>query len=153
MTRLFQSPVPCAECKSPIAFQSITRNILGTLCLECFQKYQVTSSSATVAIVSKPIENESSGKLGVKADDNKLRYDLVPLTALEGLASILTFGAKKYAPDGWRTVPEGKKRYYSALLRHYKAMRDGEELDPESGLPHKYHFLCNAMFLAELEDK
>jgi hypothetical protein len=56
----------------------------------------------------------------------------------------------KYAPDGWRTVPDAKARYTAALGRHFNAWRSGEEIDPESGLPHLAHVLCNAVFLVEL---
>lgn len=85
-----------------------------------------------------------------KDDAGKLRYDLIPVAAIEGLAQVLTFGAEKYAPNGWRGVPNAGERYYSALFRHLFAWRNGEELDPESGLPHLSHVLTNIVFLMEL---
>lgn len=99
------------------------------------------------------MNNENNlGKPGVKDDKGKLRYDLTPWKALEGLIKVLTFGAAKYAPNGWRTVADGRTRYTAALLRHLVAHQQGELLDPESGLRHIDHILCNAAFLAELED-
>ena len=43
---------------------------------------------------------------GVKLDQGKLQYELIPPELLEATADILTFGAKKYAPTyrDWETV-------------------------------------------------
>ena len=87
---------------------------------------------------------------GIKHDGAKLRYDLVPPKALLWLATVLTFGAKKYAPDNWRTVPEARTRYYAALMRHIESWRMGEFLDEETGYPHLAHALCCLVFLLEL---
>lgn len=88
-------------------------------------------------------------EIGMKFDDAKLMYELVPPSALEGLVRILTYGAQKYAPENWRKV-RPVERYYAALMRHLEAVRKGEWLDPESGMPHMDHVMCNAMFLREL---
>lgn len=91
-------------------------------------------------------------KAGVKLDTGKVRYDLIPPEAMKGLAEILTFGAEKYIENGWQTVPEAKKRYIGALMRHLEAYRSGELIDPESGKPHIYHVLCNAAFIGYFDD-
>jgi hypothetical protein len=88
-------------------------------------------------------------EIGMKFDDNKLMYELVPPTALEGLVRVLTHGAVKYAPENWRKVVP-IERYYAALMRHLEAVRKGEMIDPDSGLLHMDHVMCNAMFLREL---
>lgn len=87
---------------------------------------------------------------GVKLDLGKLRYDLVPTSAMKGLAEVLTFGANKYTPNGWKTVDDAVERYYAALQRHLVAWREGEVVDQESGLPHLSHALTNVAFLLEL---
>jgi hypothetical protein len=84
---------------------------------------------------------------GVKYDADKLRYDLVPPESLEAVAAVLTYGAKKYAPDNWKHVSDPKARYYAAALRHMEAHRMGEVDDPESGLPHMAHATCCLLFL------
>lgn len=85
---------------------------------------------------------------GMKFDTDKLRFDLIPAIATEGLAAILTYGAKKYKPNNWRSVdPE---RYVAAFERHWHAYVSGELLDPESGLPHLAHCMTNLTFLLEL---
>lgn len=85
-----------------------------------------------------------------KDDTGKMRFDLIPTSATKGIAEVLTFGASKYAPNGWKQVDNATERYYAALHRHLIAWRDGEWLDPESGLPHLSHVLTNVAFLLEL---
>lgn len=86
-------------------------------------------------------------EIGNKNDAGKLRYDLIPTETLESLAEVLTYGANKYAENGWQTVYHAEDRYYAALLRHLIAWRKGESHDPESGLHHLKHVLANAAFL------
>lgn len=102
----------------------------------------------------KEMQDVSQGKgtSGVKDDGGKLRFDLLPWKAITGLVRVLTFGAGKYSPNGWKTVPNAKERYTAALLRHISSLQMGEAIDSESGLRHIDHIMCNAAFLAELED-
>ncbi|BAP34918.1 hypothetical protein AVU43_gp24 [Ralstonia phage RSJ5] len=90
---------------------------------------------------------------GLKFDGDKVRFELLwegMPRALNGIAAVLTFGAKKYAAHSWQTVPEAKARYLAAMLRHLNQIAQGEIYDAESGLPHIDHVACNALFLAEL---
>ena len=84
----------------------------------------------------------------LKYDSGKTMWHLMPLDVLEGIAKIMTFGAVKYEENGWKSPDLKIERVYSAMMRHYKAMMDGEHLDPESGMPHAYHFATNAIFIA-----
>jgi len=90
---------------------------------------------------------------GTKFDGDKLRWDLIPLESVEEIVKVISFGAKKYAPNNWRKVKDGRERYYAALLRHLTAWRKGEDLDPESGLPHLAHIGCNVIFLMNLKKR
>lgn len=85
---------------------------------------------------------------GKKYDKGKVRMDLVPLDVMENVAKILTMGADKYGENNWQELPNFWSRYKAALLRHLAAIDKGELIDPESGLPHIDHVLCNAMFLS-----
>ena len=87
---------------------------------------------------------------GLKYDDEKPDYSLVPPNALEDAVKVLTFGAKKYARDNWKDVDSGKERYFAAMMRHAWAVQKGEVNDPESGLSHWAHVIANAMFLYEI---
>lgn len=89
--------------------------------------------------------------VGRKDDGGKARYDLLPGLALAGVVDVLTYGAKKYAPENWRLVADPGARYFAAAQRHLWAWRRGEQTDPESGLPHLAHAACSLMFLLELE--
>jgi len=102
------------------------------------------------------LEHEAE-KAGLKFDGGKLRFDLYPIDAYKGCTQVLTFGAKKYTPNGWRSVPDAKNRYYAALIRHLNAQKEyvdnggkGLSLDDESGLPHLDHAQCCLVFLREL---
>ncbi len=89
--------------------------------------------------------------LGLKYDQDKPRYDLLPANAIDQLARVLTFGANKYEANSWQNVENGLERYRAALLRHTFAIQNGEVYDSESGLPHSAHAMCCAAFITELE--
>ena len=86
---------------------------------------------------------------GLKYDHGKLRYDLVPPTALMNVAEVLTFGANKYSDNNWKTVQPFESRYIAAAIRHIEAYRQGEIFDDESGLPHLAHASTCLMFLLQ----
>lgn len=62
------------------------------------------------------------------------------------IAAALTYGAEKYGQDNWQGVEA--PRYVDAFWRHYIAFCDGEESDPESGLPHLAHAGACLVFLS-----
>lgn len=86
---------------------------------------------------------------GVKHDAGKLRPGLIPVECIKAVAEVLTFGADKYSPNGWKDVEPEK--YIEALWRHYIAWKIGEKNDEESGLSHAAHFATNAIFLLWFE--
>ena len=88
-----------------------------------------------------------SRQVGMKFDNGKLLYSLIPPETTKALAEVLTYGAQKYAPNNWQLVENGEVRYLDALFRHLEAYRAGEQVDPESGLPHLSHVLTNVAFL------
>ena len=88
---------------------------------------------------------------GLKFDTGKLQYSLIPPETLSALAEVLSYGARKYAPNNWQLVQDGETRYLDALMRHLEAFRAGETHDHESNLHHLAHCLCNVAFLHYLE--
>jgi hypothetical protein len=82
----------------------------------------------------------------MRYNGGKNRLDLVPPEWLEGLGSVITFGANKYRPNGWRDGMPWSDTMASAL-RHITSWQKGEELDSDSGLPHLLHAATNLMFL------
>ena len=97
---------------------------------------------------TKPeIDIQSLSEKGMKFDSGKLLYSLIPPETSKALAEVLSFGAQKYAIDGWKSVPDAERRYMDALFRHIESYRMGEAIDSESGLPHLAHALANLSFL------
>jgi hypothetical protein len=88
---------------------------------------------------------------GTKYDAEKPRMDLLPFEALEAVAEVLTFGAKKYADNNWQKVNCAESRYKAAMLRHLCAQDRGEARDGESGLLHAAHMATNALFILWFE--
>lgn len=89
---------------------------------------------------------------GVKDDSGKIRVGLMMgdfSRALLAVSAVTTFGAKKYTPHGWLTVPNGFDRYTDAMLRHQLSERD-EPFDNESQMLHAAHVAWNALARLEL---
>lgn len=84
----------------------------------------------------------------LKYDTEKPRTDLLPGFPLVCIARVLGYGAQKYAAHNWRKGMEWS-RPYGAALRHMLAWNEGEDTDPESGLNHIDHALCELMFLRQ----
>ena len=87
---------------------------------------------------------------GAKNDDGKLQLSAVPPEAIVAIARIREYGNRKYAdPENWRRVlPE---KFHEAMLRHCLACwEDPFAIDPESGLPHLWHLMCNGAFLCAM---
>jgi len=85
-------------------------------------------------------------EIGKKYDQEKPRWDLLPLNTVEDIVKVMTFGAKKYGDNNWKQV-KPKQRFFAAALRHLTAYQSGEIIDKESGLPHLAHALCSILFL------
>ena len=88
---------------------------------------------------------------GVKFDNDKPQWSLLPFKALKEVVDVLTYGAKKYAPDNWKKVPNAKQRYIDAGFRHFTAYVAGEKLDNETGKSHLAHALCCLLYLLAFE--
>lgn len=98
----------------------------------------------------------------LRYDKNKPQLELISPIAMEGLAGILTFGAKKYAAHNWRKGMNWS-RAIGSLKRHLNEFEKGIDYDYDescegcqkkeclnhTGLLHIDQVLCNAMFLSE----
>jgi len=110
----------------------------------------------------------------LRYNENKPQWSLVDFDSLEPLVRVLKYGAHKYSifidKDGkeilgaditleeaklMNCVSSGKENWklgfdnnklLESLARHLFALMKGEINDPESGLPHIGHLLCNGMF-------
>ena len=84
---------------------------------------------------------------GVKYDGEKPRWDLLPVGPVKEIVWVLTVALKKYDAHNWQKVPEAKRRYYAAALRHLTTWWEGEKSDPETGLSHLAHAGACVLFL------
>lgn len=96
------------------------------------------------------MEGQVELQSGVKHDSGKIRLDLLSPIALEEMAKVMTFGAKKYGDNNWRGGIAWT-RVLGALLRHTFAFARGEDFDPETGISHLAHCGCCVMFLIEYQ--
>lgn len=111
----------------------------------------------------------------LRYNQGKPKWSLVHFESLEPLVRVLEYGAHKYTIytneiddiKGSEVTPEqvklwglkikssgvenwkkglDQKEILDSLTRHLFALISGEENDPESGLPHIGHIMCNALF-------
>ena len=88
---------------------------------------------------------------GAKLDQGKIRVGLMMQgfpRALHAVSEVTTFGAQKYTPGGWVTVPNGIERYTDAMFRH---LLDMDAVDEDSGLSHLAHAAWNVLAILELK--
>ena len=72
-----------------------------------------------------------------KNDEGKLRYDLLPVEALEEIVKALTYGATKYGDNNWANGGGHRwSRIFGSMMRHIWAWWGGEDMDKDSGLHH-----------------
>ena len=97
------------------------------------------------------IDGAALGIRGVKYDNGKPQWSLLPFRALTQVVEVLTYGAKKYAPDNWKKVPDARRRYIDAGFRHLTAYTTGETNDPETGKHHLAHAICCLLYLVAFD--
>lgn len=99
---------------------------------------------------------------GRKDDKDKIRIELITSEFIYAVATILTFGAKKYEDRNWE---KGMKwgRVFGAAMRHLWCWWAGRgpttksflfgDLDDETGHSHLWHAACCIMFLVTFEER
>ena len=85
---------------------------------------------------------------------NKVPFHLWPETASAYGAMGFLDGALKYGRSNWRHAGVKASIYYDAARRHLNAWFEGEDNDPQSGVPHLGHALaCIAILVDAVEAK
>lgn len=99
----------------------------------------------------KVIERESRQPDNPKdiAGRAKAPFELIPAAALPAVALVMKHGAEKYGPYNWRDIAVAYRPYLGAAMRHINAVIDGQDTDPESGLPHLAHAAAGLMILLD----
>jgi hypothetical protein len=80
---------------------------------------------------------------------NKVPMHLWPHTATVWGAMGMLDGATKYGRSNWRATGVRASIYNDAILRHLAAWFEGEDIDPDSGLPHLAHLLASAAIIVD----
>lgn len=86
-------------------------------------------------------------ELGIRENEGKPRWSLVPQSSLLPMVRVLEFGADKYTPNNWQkglTINE----ICESLKRHLDSFMEGEDNDKESKISHIGHIQANALFLS-----
>lgn len=91
--------------------------------------------------------NSTARGSGARYNDGKVELDLIPGLALEDCARVFAYGRRKYAAWNWAKGMQWMV-VFGCLLRHLYAWARGEDNDPESGLPHLGHAMCNLVMLS-----
>ena len=85
-------------------------------------------------------------------DAGKVRLELVPAEAVEAMGRVFTHGSQKYDDWNWaKGFPWLQP--YASLMRHLMAWHRGENIDPESGLPHLDHAITNLAMLITFRER
>ena len=87
-----------------------------------------------------------------KFDNEKNRWDLLPFRAIDLVARIMTYGAKKYGDRNWENGANEAfaQRQIAAAYRHLKKHMTGNVYDSESGLRHLAHAATDILMALEL---
>lgn len=93
---------------------------------------------------------KSTKQEGIKHDQQKIRWDLVPYDAVNEIAKVLTFGAAKYEARNWEKGMDWS-RAFGALQRHLTRWYHGQDKDKETKLTHLANAGCCLFFLLAWE--
>jgi Domain of unknown function (DUF5664) len=96
---------------------------------------------------------QRSQELGVNPKDligaTKIPLGVVPASAIAGCSLAMYDGGVKYAPLNWRDIPVQYQTYIDAGIGHYESLKDGEDLDPVTGLHHAFYAMACAAIIID----
>ena len=84
---------------------------------------------------------------GVKHDQGKLRWDLLPILLVQEVIKVLMAGSEKYEDNNWKHIEHKYPRYWNAAMRHMTQYVTEGQNDDETGLNHLAHAICCMLFL------
>lgn len=89
----------------------------------------------------------AAASVGLRFNEGKRRFDLIPPDGLAALADLFTRGAAKYAERNWE---KGMKysNVLGSLERHLQDWKAGSDRDAETGALEMIHVAWNALVLA-----
>lgn len=91
--------------------------------------------------------NSTKKGTGARKSKGKVAFSLLPLHLLAGVARVLMFGARKYAPYNWAHGMVWSECFNCTCRHLFKWWFFREEVDEETGEHHLDHVMCNILFL------
>lgn len=86
----------------------------------------------------------------MKFNKGKVRYELISPEVDEALATVFSYGAKKYKEKNYLNC-ENTEEIFAALRRHMNSWRKGNKIDKDSGLPNLHLAITNVAMLIDIE--
>lgn len=81
----------------------------------------------------------------------KVPFSTVPARPLAEIGLAMLEGARKYGRHNYRVAGVRASVYYDAALRHLTAWWEGQDIDPDSGLPHVVKAMACLVVLRDAE--
>lgn len=85
--------------------------------------------------------------------EQKPKISDTPTIGIREMGRVFSNGAAKYGRLNWRLHKVSATVYYDAAFRHLSAWFDGQDIDPDSGLPHLAHVMACMNILLDATDK
>jgi len=82
---------------------------------------------------------------------SKTPFSTLPSPVLAEVGVAMLEGARKYGRHNWRAANASASVLYDAAMRHLTAWWEGEEIDPDSGLPHITKAIAGLMVLRDAQ--
>lgn len=79
----------------------------------------------------------------------KAPLSTVPTEVIAELGLVMLEGARKYGRHNYRDAGVRASVYFDAAMRHWMRFWEGEDLDPDSGMPHLVHAMACAAVLRD----
>lgn len=92
-------------------------------------------------------KNNDKSEVALRFNKGKTRYELIPTHLLKSTADVFEYGANKYSTWNWAKRGMSISTIIGCIKRHLAALEIGEDIDPESKLPHVGHLGCNLLML------
>jgi hypothetical protein len=101
----------------------------------------------------KKVDDLFENRVLARFNEGKPQWTLMDSDAMLPMINVLGYGCLKYDRDNWKKACPKRLSLMDSLQRHALKIIAGESIDPESGLPHIGHLMCNAMFYSYWEQK
>jgi hypothetical protein len=92
-------------------------------------------------------DSNPKDSVGIK----KVPFGTVPAPIIAEVGLAMLEGALKYGRHNYRAIGVRASVYYDAVLRHLTAYWEGQDIDPDSGLPHIVKAMACLVVLRDAE--